>query len=741
MKRRDLLSALLDAILAAVIAIAGVGCLISGLSLDTNMSAVVLTALAFGLLTAVLCRLPVSWIWILLTLALGAQTLWVLEFGDFFFPQLKAVLTIYHKVYGWGVPKWLEAYKPCSATMTACVITAGVSMVAGISLKINQYPGALLALLLPVIPCIVVTDTPPDGLYLWLGFVCIGVLTLTWNSRRIDTRQANRLTAMVLVPVMLANILLFSRNPQSEYDAPDREDGIFQQISSLIDRLPFMNMIPEGSNPIQMVSSPQDVDLSVLGPNNHPAEAVMEIRASFDGPIYLRGRSYDLYSGTGWYVSDGKETMTIPTTEYLKSSKQALQIHTYAVHAQQYFPYYLSTPPALKQGMVANDGGVDVVCTVLPLRSDWMFLWDDNFNYLYISDMRELSSQAGFYQYLELPRYPYQYAQYHLKQAGVSGNYQSVLDVVEKIRDYVRESAEYDLNTGCMPADEADFAMWFLESSKTGYCVHYATAATVLLRAAGIPARYVEGYLAEAKKGENVVITSASAHAWVEYYLPDVGWVVLEATPGDGLPVTLPEEPTIPPDTYPTLPTAPSAPTMPTLPTAPTEPTEPTEPTTEPTEPTPPETTAPTEPTQPSTSTGPATTPTEPTIPPDTPAEPRDWSGLLKVLRWIALGLAILAVVIGQRWLRMWLRRKKMRGSAWPQVRARWLYACRLAKMCGYESPAALEALAKKARFSQHTLSDKELRQFDLYTDACIRILQRKPWPIRMVYRLVLAIW
>lgn len=738
MKRRDLLSALLDAILAAVIAIAGVGCLTSGLSLDTNMSAVVLTALAFGLLAAVLCRLPVSWIWILLTLALGAQTLWVLEFGDFFYPQLKAVLTIYHKVYGWGVPKWLEAYEPCSATMTACVITAGVAIVAGISLKINQYPGALLALLLPVIPCIVVTDTPPDGLYLWLGFVCIGVLTLTWNSRRIDTRQANRLTAMVLIPVMLANILLFSRNPQSEYDAPDRGDGIFQKISSLIDRLPFMNMIPEGSNPIQMVSSPQDVDLSVLGPNDHAEETVMTVHTSFDGPIYLRGRSYDIYTGTSWYASDGEETLMIPALDYLKSSKQTIQTHSYAIHEQQYIPYYLIKPITMEQGFFPNDGGVDSVFTIRPLRADWKILWDEKYGYITISDLEMDDSLS---QYLNLNWLTIQYAQLHLNLAGVNVRYQSVLDVVETIRNYVRESAEYDLNTESMPSGERDFAMWFLEDSETGYCVHFATAATVLLRAAGIPARYVEGYLVEAQNGKSVRVTSALAHAWVEYYLPDVGWVVLETTPGDGLPVTLPEEPTIPPDTFPTLPTAPSAPTMPTLPTAPTEPTEPTEPTTEPTEPTPPETTVPTEPTQPSTSTGPSTTPTEPIIPPDTPAEPRDWSGLLKALRWIALGLAMLAVVIGQRWLRMWLRRKKMRGSAWPQVRARWLYACRLAKMCGYESPAALEALAKKARFSQHTLSDKELRQFDRYTDACIRILQRKPWPIRMVYRLVLAIW
>ena len=50
------------------------------------------------------------------------------------------------------------------------------------------------------------------------------------------------------------------------------------------------------------------------------------------------------------------------------------------------------------------------------------------------------------------------------------------------IADWVSHRAKYDLSTGKMPSGEEDFALWFLNEADTGYCTHYATAATVLLR-------------------------------------------------------------------------------------------------------------------------------------------------------------------------------------------------------------------------------------------------------------------
>lgn len=83
-----------------------------------------------------------------------------------------------------------------------------------------------------------------------------------------------------------------------------------------------------------------------------------------------------------------------------------------------------------------------------------------------------------------------------------------------------------------------DFASFFLEKSARGYSVHYATAATLMLRYFGIPARYAEGYFlpaeeaAEYESGKTIILTENHAHAWAEYYLDGVGWIPFEVTPG-----------------------------------------------------------------------------------------------------------------------------------------------------------------------------------------------------------------
>ena len=82
---------------------------------------------------------------------------------------------------------------------------------------------------------------------------------------------------------------------------------------------------------------------------------------------------------------------------------------------------------------------------------------------------------------------------------------------------------------------EKDFVSALLADDPGGYDVHYATAAAVMLRYYGIPARYVEGYLitpqaVEGRTGETTLtLTGRDAHAWVEYYEDGVGWIPFDS--------------------------------------------------------------------------------------------------------------------------------------------------------------------------------------------------------------------
>jgi transglutaminase-like putative cysteine protease len=72
----------------------------------------------------------------------------------------------------------------------------------------------------------------------------------------------------------------------------------------------------------------------------------------------------------------------------------------------------------------------------------------------------------------------------------------------------------------------------FLFDSRAGFCEHYSSAFAVLMRAAGIPARVVTGYLGgEANPiGDYVIVRQADAHAWTEVWLEGRGWVRVDPT-------------------------------------------------------------------------------------------------------------------------------------------------------------------------------------------------------------------
>lgn len=96
---------------------------------------------------------------------------------------------------------------------------------------------------------------------------------------------------------------------------------------------------------------------------------------------------------------------------------------------------------------------------------------------------------------------------------------------------YLRSAYEYGLDAEA-PPEGTEFVDFFLYETRVGYCSYFATALAVLLRAADIPSRYVEGYyLADLDDEGEGLVRKSDAHAWVEAYLDGLGWTTLEATP------------------------------------------------------------------------------------------------------------------------------------------------------------------------------------------------------------------
>lgn len=110
-------------------------------------------------------------------------------------------------------------------------------------------------------------------------------------------------------------------------------------------------------------------------------------------------------------------------------------------------------------------------------------------------------------------------------------------DMTYEVAKWLENNTDYNLYLPKLP-NGTDPVEYFLGESRTGYCMHYASAATLILRELGIPARYASGYVVREDGFErgikefSTIVRDDYAHAWVEIYLSNIGWIPYEVTQG-----------------------------------------------------------------------------------------------------------------------------------------------------------------------------------------------------------------
>ena len=114
----------------------------------------------------------------------------------------------------------------------------------------------------------------------------------------------------------------------------------------------------------------------------------------------------------------------------------------------------------------------------------------------------------------------------------ITGDANTPLEKAARVETYLRQTYRYTLdltwNPGTQPLEE------FLFTAKTGHCEYFASSMAVLLRAAGVPTRLVNGFLMGEYNpvSDTYLVRQSDAHSWVEVYLPDGGWTEFDPTPG-----------------------------------------------------------------------------------------------------------------------------------------------------------------------------------------------------------------
>ncbi len=617
--------------------------------------------------------------------------------------------------------------------------------------------------------CISVTPDWMPLMGLLLGWIALGLGALV---RRWDRAGAARLTLLSLPAAALLLALLGLAMPQDSYQRPRWADDALDAINTWVSRLDPSLAHGKGLFGLGSGGSFTDADgriaLADAGPLRFSGRTVLEVDTELRGRIYLRGFSSavyedgswnplpeDLYSWMFWdetqegdppsftdsvfYPSlEGFQPLNFPALADRETfpHKNYARVTVRNVGADPdyvYVPYHiLSRPDELSGTKFVNDAwlargdgvrthtvyvqpGCDPLSgaelpgeasqaegtyTKFVYESSYMAVYEDVVDALdaVIEDLATDmpghlpggTENPAYQAYLEL------FQRGNVQETDVTRAYPMIMANI--VAAYLDGLAEYNPDTPATPEGE-DFVSYFLTESHEGYCMHFASAATLILRYMGIPARYVTGYVADVPASGHVNVPDSAAHAWVEVYIDGYGWEPVEVTPayaGSSPGQSGTVEPTPTPTAAPT-PAATQAPQASARPSAPH----------------------------------------------DEPENERDEAAPLD-LRVILIPLAVLLAALAfpiRRFLGRARRERNFRQADTNQaVIAAYLHLKKLARWGG-DIPAFVFALAKKAQFSPHTLTEEErLAAVEAARTGSALADKALPWYKRFLCRYILGL-
>ena len=276
------------------------------------------------------------------------------------------------------------------------------------------------------------------------------------------------------------------------------------------------------------------------GGAQNPGAVAARIWADRGGRVYLRWKNYGEYifdeqTGTWKWT----EAMAYPMSEqnmlFTTGKMLAANGHEPTLYSLQLLGGQYLLPNFVAEG---PEGAVNDVC-LAPTASaysltgySWSYSYAQALEYAAMGlDDEQMRAYTTFVynQYLAVPESTKAAL---LEIAGQNGLQADRLSIIEDVAAYVRSAAVYDVNFASCPEGK-DEVIYFLTESKSGVCRHFASAATLMYRALGIPARYVVGYSSYVPADTWTEVTGAQAHAWVEVFIPGLGWVRMDPTPAD----------------------------------------------------------------------------------------------------------------------------------------------------------------------------------------------------------------
>ena len=287
-----------------------------------------------------------------------------------------------------------------------------------------------------------------------------------------------------------------------------------------------------------MAGFSDEVFLGAWGSSIQPNPAVVlrvefpSVRPADHGNLLWRGRSYDHFDGVRWSRSPRVRPSPASTSWYRQRwSGPVVEQRIYAelIDMRVLFglhPMIDAEPESPIHPLMDHVGDFVYWGSTAPVYSA--------FSLLSRPTADELRASTGGYRpdrehYLQLPQLP---ARILDLADSLTRGQETRYDKVASVQGWLESRLGYTTDLPATPRDATLES--FLFERREGHCEYFSTAMVMLLRAAGIEARNVTGFLGGSWSdlGNYLAVTQNEAHSWVEVWFPAYGWVPFDPTPG-----------------------------------------------------------------------------------------------------------------------------------------------------------------------------------------------------------------
>lgn len=398
-----------------------------------------------------------------------------------------------------------------------------------------------------LVVCLVILQTEPATLPMLTLTGSLTLLVLTQKLRFDTTQSGHRLTLHLMVPVAILLAALALIFPRYGYERSAWSKSLSPMVSRTAEKLTVFRR-NAATGQVEFVSpftpstlgrwvwdsNVSSVNLKRVGPQRKTGRRVMQVYSDFSAACHLRADSMAAYEDSRWMALSEEDydgsgvsagVLLAPDVQTLGlDTVNKLQIKTDMKSSIYYLPY---------RSLELPTGGEAVFDAYVKNPSQ---LTEYTIETAFVEETADRNAQYERFVHRTYTQLPDDIRpDLQAIVSGIDGaDASDTKTAARAIAKYVSKSKSYSLDTPRAPEGE-DFALWFLRESDTGYCVHFTTATVLLLRAAGIPARYVTGYYFKTTAGQWADVTEDDAHAWVEYYIDGMGWQIMDATPAEVL--------------------------------------------------------------------------------------------------------------------------------------------------------------------------------------------------------------